>query len=580
MKRRRVGQETEYAVRRPHTGDSTSNNGPSNHSLFLLIRGYITDHCRSLPGYRDFYQSQFFTENGGAFAYEALPTAEWDGLIEGATPECLTPYELLCHQRAQEAWLIQALSSQRIQNDQAFQGCGLLKNCRDAEGHIYGSQENYESEIGTPIWLFVYRLVVCIAIPVTFVGTIAMILGMLSFIFVVGLLGLITGTISFLMGAISHLIPTTPFIQLAAWLRRLNERAISKVASINEEQAAQLATLTLFPVLFVILSPFAWLISHITFRQVRRGISGFLVSRVIISGAGSLIDEQTFVLSEKGFALRATMRNWATMASRSLYDSGNLLKGVHLAALDCFVLRRTNWLFLLHRTQRIQIGCSDANRCDVAEYLKIGTTMLIMEMADAGQLTNAPRPQSVVEALKQINHDPSLKTKIKIWGGQELTALEIQRWHQNQAQIFVTLNPHLKEVYQPVIDQWLYVLNTLEWDPEQLIGQLDWITKKSVIEEAGRDKSFDVKKRIDLGYHELGAGYFERFVAANLTKRIVEPSDLSQALKTPPSTRSAQLRSRFIKSNQSENNPWVVGWQYAIRGLFRKQSRRVFERVS
>ena len=575
---RRAGQETEYAVRRPRSEDSRSTDGRSNHSLFLLIRGYITDHCRCLPGYRDFYQSQFFTENGGAFAYEALPTAERDGLIEGATPECLTPYELLCHQRAQEAWLIQALGSQRIQNDQAFQGCGLLKNCRDAEGHIYGSQENYESEIGNPFWLFVYRLVVCIAIPITFVGTIGMILIVLTLIFVFGLLGLMSGTFSFLTGIISKLIPKTPFIQIAHWIKTQNNKAISRVTSINEDQAAQIANVTLFPILFALLSPFAWLISHITFRRVRRGITGFLISRGPITGAGCLLDEKTFVLSEKGSALRSDLRNWATMASRSLYDSGNLLKGVHLASLDCFVLRRNNWLHLLHRHQRIQIGCSDANRCDVAEYLKIGTTMLIVEMAEAGQLSHAPLPHSVVEAIKQINHDTSLKEKIKIKGGAERTAMEIQRWYQKEAQIFVATNPSLKEVYQPVLNRWLQVLDTLEWDPEQLIGQLDWVTKKSLIEEAGRDQPFEVKKRIDLGYHELGSGYFEQFSAANLTTKIVRSEDLEQALKTPPSSRSAQLRSRFIKSNQSEKNPWSVGWQYAIRGRFLKQSRRVFER--
>ena len=130
---RRIGQETEYAVRRPSPQNHRSSpDKRSNHSLFLLIRGFITDRCRCLPGYRDFYQSQFFAENGSAFAYEALPTAEKDGLIEGATAECLTPHELLCQQRAQETWLTRALASEQIQTDQEFQGCGLLKNCRDA----------------------------------------------------------------------------------------------------------------------------------------------------------------------------------------------------------------------------------------------------------------------------------------------------------------------------------------------------------------------------------------------------------------------------------------------------------------
>ncbi len=577
--RRRIGQETEYAVRRP-----SANVAPfvpddrSNHSLFLLIRGYITDHCHCLPGYRDFYQSQFFMENGGAFAYESLPTAEKDGLIEGATPECETPYEALCHQRAQEAWLIQAIESQRIQNDAAFQGCGLLKNCRDAEGHIYGSQENYEAGIGPWHWLILYRALICAAIPVTFLGTLAILALILAALFLTGLLALIAGGISLCLSFTAWAVPLRPIVILNQTLTSLNEGAIAKVTQIKEDQAARLANATIFPILFVLLSPFAWGISELTFRRIRRSTSSFLISRIIISGAGSLLDKDTFVLSEKTSALKTVKRHWATMASRSHYDSGNLLKGVHLAALDCFIGRRTNWLYLLHRRQRLQISCSDANRCEVAEYLKLGTTQLVVEMAEAGHLKNAPIPKAIVAAAHAINQDPTLKVRIPVHGGKSLSALEIQRWYHNQALIYLALNPDSKEIFQPIVDRWKQVLDTLEWDPEQLIGQLDWVTKKSLIEEAGKDQSFTVKKRIDLGYHELGSGYFERFQKAQLTTQIVQPEDLQHALYQPPRPRSAKLRSRFIRFNQKAKKPWTVGWNYAIRGFFLKQSRRVFER--
>ncbi len=579
--RRRIGQETEYAVRRPGLhSNSAQPDERSNHSLFLLIRGYITDRCRCLPGYRDFYQSQFFMENGGAFAYESLPTAEKDGLIEGATSECETPYEALCHQRAQEAWLVEALQSQRVQNDSAFQGCGLLKNCRDADGHIYGSQENYEANIGPWYWLLLYRALICAAVPVTFLGTLAILILILIALFTSGLLALFSGGLSLCLSLASRAIPIRPIIVLYQSLTTLNERVISKVTQLKEDQASRLANVTIFPILFILLSPFAWCISQMTFRDIRRGMSGFLISRIVITGAGSLLDEKTFVLSEKTAALEATHRRWATMASRSLFDSGNLLKGVHLAALDCFIGRRTNWLYLLHRRQRLQIGCSDANRCDVSEYLKLGMTQLVVEMAEAGLLRNAPIPKSLLTAAHSINHDPSLTIQIPMRDGNSMTAIELQRWYHTQAQIYLALHPEVKTTFQPLVDQWKLVLDTLEWDPEQLIGQLDWVTKKSLLEEAGSGQSFPVKKRIDLGYHELGSGYFERFREAKLTTQIVQDTDLKHALRNPPQPRSAILRSRFIRSNQDAKKTWTVGWNYAIRGLFLKQSRRVFERAS
>ena len=447
-------------------------------------------------------------------------------------------------------------------------------------GHIYGSQENYEADIGNPFWLFLYRCVICLAIPVTFIGTLIILALVLCLIFLVGLLGLFAGGVNFILTPIAGMIPVSPLPQLSKSIAQLNRRAIAKVTSMDDEKASKLASLTLFPILFVLLSPFAWLVSHITFRKVRRGITGFLATRSIISGAGSLISEDNFVLSEKVSALSSVNRNWATMASRSIFDSGNLLKGIHLAAMDCFVMRRNNWQFLLHRKQRLQIGCSDANRCDVSEYLKVGTTQLVIEMAESGHLKNPPYPKSVIAAASSINHDSRLEASVKTRDGKTSTAIEIQRWYQNQAQIYVALDPTRRSSFQPLIDRWKQVIDTLEWDPEQLIGQLDWITKKSLLEGAGSGQSFAVKKRIDLGYHELGSGYFERFADANLVTRLVTDEEVERALTRPPSTPSAKLRSSFIKSNHSSSKSWTIAWDYAARGLFRGQSRRVFNRVS
>ena len=576
--RRRIGQETEYAIRRPAPSNQPESNDRNNHSLFLLIRGYITDHCRCLPGYRDFYQSQFFTESGSAFAYEALPTAERDGLIEGATPECFTPLELLRYQRAQEMWLVKALRSRRIRHDRSFHGCGLLKNCRDAEGHTYGSQENYEVEIGGFHHRWLYRLLVCLAIPVTFLGTAFMILMFLGMLFGGGLLILTVGFLSFMLELVATAIPVATLVSLSRWARRTNERVLSFASGFDEERGTRLANYTLLPILVVTLTPFSWALSHLTFRNVRRALTGFLISRPVISGAGCLLDDEQFVLSEKTSVLEAVLRTRATMASRSIFDSGNLLKGIHLAALDCFVLRKNNWRFLLHRHQRLQIGCSDANRCDVAEYLKIGTTLLVIEMAEAGYLQDAPFPRSAIQAAHQYNNDTSLASTAAMQSGDAMSALELQFWYLERAQSFLRERTTYQEIFQPVVARWQYVVKTLAaGDPEQLIGQLDWVTKKCLLDEAGHGQGATVKKRIDLAYHELGSGYFDRFDQAGLATRMVDRSEIESALFCPPSPPSAQARSRFIRSESEENSPWVISWHWALRGLFLKQSQRDFE---
>ena len=91
---RLMGQETEYAIRfspeRSHSG---------NDRIYGFLAQAIGHQVRTEPG---FYpgRPQIFLQNGGGFHYEYRPHRAADGLIEGATPECRGPAQLLLYQKA------------------------------------------------------------------------------------------------------------------------------------------------------------------------------------------------------------------------------------------------------------------------------------------------------------------------------------------------------------------------------------------------------------------------------------------------------------------------------------------------
>ncbi len=110
---------------------------------------------------------QTFTQNGAAFHYEYLPYRMEGGLIEGATPECRGPGQVLLYQKAQEALLRKAVpQAEQELGSSGFPGrLGFLKNCRDAEGHVYGVQESFECLVVTGSELWFYRLGLALLVP-------------------------------------------------------------------------------------------------------------------------------------------------------------------------------------------------------------------------------------------------------------------------------------------------------------------------------------------------------------------------------------------------------------------------------
>src|SRR5207247_4981522 len=62
---------------------------------------------------------------------------------------------------------------------------------------------------------------------------------------------------------------------------------------------------------------------------------------------------------------------------------------------------------------------------------KIGTTLLVLDAIEAGELLDMPRLRRPLQALRAISADPDLQTSVPLAGGSHASALEIQRLSLN-----------------------------------------------------------------------------------------------------------------------------------------------------
>lgn len=552
---RLLGLETEYAIRwTPDVPADSCEDVPSarpDHDLvYVAITIAIAKRQAARSGARETLHRQLFLQNGGAIYYEFLPHAPCDGLIEASTPECRGPSELLLYQKAQERLLLDVLPEANAWlRAQGHAGeLGLLKNCRDAEGHVYGAQENYEVELARGLSLWCYRIGLALLLPFIVVSGVLVLLA--SFVWLVVLM------LAFIVAL--------PGLALYAWLRPQRMIAVDEwLAERGRFLRPGMRTLNAIGAIGTGPGVLAYALLYRTFccRRVRRDSLGFLISRSIISGAGTL-DPATgeFGLSQKGPDMRRLVRMTSLPVDRSVFDIGHLVKP--LFSITNFELRPLASLF--RARQRLQLGLSDSNLAHTAEYLKIATTNLVFDMAEAGLLRELPRVRRPIAALHRLIADPDLRAKVRCSDGVERSAIELQRLYLERAHQFVHSSAAISLEARQIVELWADVLDALERDPASLFGRLDWVTKRSLLANlqanSGDQLDRDALHKIDLKYHELGVGYFAQLERERLVPTLVEPDEIQRALTIPPQNSPARRRSQLVNALAAEGVRALVSW--------------------
>ncbi len=530
---RLVGLETEYALRYHPRQPGTRR--PSNATLFERLLAKVRAKVPAVPSH--LHPTEWFLANGGAVHFERIPLvilAE-AGLVEGATPECRGPRQLLLYQRAQDLLLSRAAAA-----DDGDGSVTLVKHNRDGGVNFYGSHENYELLLATGVRLGLWRLAIVFLTPVVIVLALAIALAL-----VVSLgLGMLVAAV------------------VEAWRRRFHKGRDSRLAALLESGLRWLIFVKSLPLTL----PWVLFLQPLAFGRQRRQLLAFLVSRPILAGAGSVEADGRFGLSPRAPAIAAV--NSVTAESfRAVYYFGHVFKGmVYLLGGDMGAYRQ-----LFRRRQRLQITVGDSNMAQTAEYLKIGTTLLVLDAIEAGALADAPRLWRPLRALRTLCADPDLQARVRLKDGRSWTALEIQRFYLDACRRFVDRGAAPHPEAEEVLRLWEEALDALEHDPERLIGKLDWVTKRYLLDSLGPEASVAEKRKLDLRYHELSRdGYYLQLEAAGVAPTLVEPEEVLRAIAVPPEGTPATRRGQLIREYAGSPGQVRATWH----GVFITEGRR------
>ncbi len=209
------------------------------------------------------------------------------------------------------------------------------------------------------------------------------------------------------------------------------------------------------------------------------------------------------------------------------------------------------------RFRRLHVIVGDANLSEIATFLKVGTTAIVLSMVEdeAGPARDLSLADPV-RALHQVSADLSLARPLDLADGSTATALEIQwelfgaarKYAEERGLASLGDAGGLDGVGAQVMEHWDAVLSALESDPSQLADTLDWVAKKELLEAyMGRHDCGWRDPRVAalaLQYHDLRD---EKSVYRRLDlRRLVDPSQVVAAVTEPPEGTRAWFRGKCL----------------------------------
>ena len=546
---RLIGLETEYATLILGTDEVEPNGMPAAQHVYSALCDVIRQDQPTVPGVFD--QDQLFLANGSAVSFESHPAMHQEpgGFLEIATPEVRAPSELLTCQRS-----IDRLAADAAFNSKTGFDIRILKNSRDALGHVYGCHENYEAEVAHGLFLVIYRLFILLLWGMQAISLLASLPVMAAILAVVFLCKTLK------LQPISFEKPDDLFESVPRWV------ATPLLATLRCVHLPTVLVLRL-------------VIRHIAFRRQRRCLTAFLVSRVVLCGTGTLDPNGRYHVSAKGIAIDSIADMGGFNGEKPIFVFGHWLG--QFCAKSFYSLASTMQMF--GRKQRLQIGLSDSNLSDLAEYVKVGSVSLLLDMIESGQHRKMPQIKAPVDALGRIASDWHLVTRVATNRG-EMSALDLQKSYLAAAEAFVAGVPAAQQGEAPLIlMRWRELLNAAvayrkdAADFSDALGKIDWLTKRAMIDQMGTDSEWTARKKIDLRYHELSnEGYFTKIATTIPGVQLVDPPDVERRRRSPPSNSPAARRGWLIREFADSEEQLRCDWGFALIGHGKHQRRVQF----
>ena len=281
-------------------------------------------------------------------------------------------------------------------------------------------------------------------------------------------------------------------------------------------------------------------------------LTPFLVTRQMICGAGKILHlprGAVFCLSQRADHI------WEVASSASTRSRPiiNTRDEPHADA---------------ERFRRLHVIGGDSNMSETSMLLKFGSTDLVLRMIEARTALPDMTLDNPIRAIREISHDLTGRSRVRLANGREVSALEIQHEYLTRAREFTSQNG-LNAISEQVLERWERALEAIgTGNLDKIAREIDWVTKYQLIERyrARYDLPLSAPRiaQVDLAYHDVrrGRGLYYLLQRNDAMDRATRDLDIFEAKSTPPQTTRAKLRGEFIRRATEKRRDFSVDWMH------------------
>ncbi|TWS19867.1 Pup--protein ligase [Tsukamurella asaccharolytica] len=286
------------------------------------------------------------------------------------------------------------------------------------------------------------------------------------------------------------------------------------------------------------------------FSRIADVLLPFLVTRQLICGAGKVLltpKNATYCLSQRAEHIWEGVSS-ATTRSRPIINTRD---EPHADA---------------EKYRRLHVIVGDSNMSETTTMLKVGTAHLVLEMIEAGVQFRDFSLDNPIRAIREVSHDTTGRHEVRLAGGRQAGALDIQReYYAKAVDYLATREPD--EQLSRVVDLWGRTLDAVETqDFSGVDTEIDWVIKRKLFQRYLDKYSMDLSDpkiaQLDLAYHDIkrGRGVFDLLQRRGMAARVTTDEAVEAAVKNPPETTRAKLRGDFITAAQAAGRDFTVDW--------------------
>ncbi|PAW88829.1 MAG: peptidase [Pedosphaera sp. Tous-C6FEB] len=289
-----------------------------------------------------------------------------------------------------------------------------------------------------------------------------------------------------------------------------------------------------------------------------QSLLAFLTLRVLYTGAGRV--RASPGAEARGDIVKLPMaESDFQISQRADYINNDLFEWVQFNR--AIINTRDEPLADPRRFRRLHLLHGDTSVLPATLALKCGTTSLVLDLLEINKLPPVAVADAVY-AFRALSHQPDGPWRVQLADGLEVSAVEVLQQFQVAAQREFRGRDAETDA---LLGIWDDVLRDLDGNVENLVGIVDWVTKRWLYTQFLTAENLPWTdpwlRAQDLEFHAVDPARNLAWPLARTTEPwVISPEEQHAALLTPPADTRAAARSQVMRLLEPETFRYFVDW--------------------